>query len=87
MKVRLTGITEEPAYINLPGREAMIEAPSQRITMARCEIVNQPTPTSYSVILVPYALVDGAQVGDEFTLHLERINTEGSWTKNLGTNQ
>jgi hypothetical protein len=73
MQVRLTGITEEPAYINMPGGGPAIETPSRRITMARCEVVNQPTPTSYSVILVPYALVEGAQVGDEFTLHLERV--------------
>ncbi len=73
MKVRLTGITEEPVYLNLPGDGAPVESSSVRATMARFEVINSPTPTSYTAVLVPYAVVDGAQVGDEFTLHLERV--------------
>jgi hypothetical protein len=73
MKVRLTGITEEPVYLSLPVAEPTVESSSIRATMARFDVINPPTPTSYTTILVPYLVVKGAQVGDEFTLHLERV--------------
>ena len=75
MKTKLTGINEEPTYAAFPDGTTIPQAqsPSGTITMARLSVSGLPSPQGYNVIVIPYAVIEGAQIGDEFTLHLERV--------------
>jgi hypothetical protein len=72
MKFRLTGIREED-LANSPGNTAtaavVASTPVERVVVAE---LTAPDVPGYYGIRVPYNVIEGARVGDEFTLHLER---------------
>lgn len=74
MKVRLVGIYEETRYdIATPKRYVAEQEPLESIeikyVMARFVNVDEPR----SDFAVPYEMIRGAQVSDEFTVFLERV--------------
>jgi hypothetical protein len=69
MKVRLTGIFEQNEVAAASSDKET--PPAGPVIIARLD--NLPDDP-YSSFTVNYAALQGAQVGDEFTLHLERVN-------------
>jgi hypothetical protein len=70
MKVRLTAISEED-LVNMPASAtAATPSPFEKVIVARLAAPDVP---GYYGIHIPYKVIEGAQVGDEFTLHLERV--------------
>lgn len=73
MKVELTGISKQSpqpptAQVGAPPAE-----PAGHVVMAQFSPVGADQFSPYGTgVFVPYEIVQGAQVGDIFTLHLER---------------
>jgi hypothetical protein len=76
MKVELTGIRKESLQAPTAQGENGGAMPAQitgHIVMAQFEPADRRGLPQYGAgVFVPYELVEGAQVGDVFTLHLER---------------
>ena len=71
MKVRLIGINEDVHFDDrgtFPDGTPLPPVPS-KITVARLANVGEYR----GELVVPYEMVRGAEIGDEFTLHLERV--------------
>lgn len=71
MKVRLTAISEEDLSTQPTTATAPTPSPFEKIIVARLMATDMPP---YYGIHIPYKVIEGAQVGDEFTLHLESIS-------------
>lgn len=77
MKVRLVGMHEETRYKLGEVRLGMsepeqrpVESIEEKFVVARLEY---PHGDIHHSISVPVEMVRGAEIGDEFTLHLERV--------------
>ncbi len=71
MKVRLTGISEEDLSTMPAPAGAAVPPAGQKAIIARLTVPDVP---AYYGLHVPYDLIEPAQVGDEFTLHLEKVS-------------
>lgn len=75
MKLRLTGIYEEnrfpPTYASSGSAPAIMPPPSQKVVIAQLQ--HMPSSPLEIHLNVPGELVGDAKIGDEFTLHLERV--------------
>ncbi len=71
MKVRLTAISEEDLSTLPTTATASTPSPFEKVVIARLMAIDMP---SYYGIHIPYKVIEGAQIGDEFTLHLERVS-------------
>lgn len=76
MRVRLVGIAEEGIYDDPQNSGGSVGAGPRRasryVVMASLRLVEGQEDAPYSGLNIPYEAIKGAQVGDEFTLHLER---------------
>lgn len=73
MKFRLRSIGEEPTY-KQASETAVPEPDGGFIVLAHLQVVNVPQMSGpYVGVTVPYAMIKGAQVGDEFTVYFERV--------------